>query len=116
VHHICDRTCDEEPIRSAEDLEHHATETSYIDIAGELGEGAESYHSPYEECVVEELLDCDSGPASAIYYRVTRPFFGELLIPYRYIHYCFFYRANTFVEEIEFHHQPQAPAGMKKDT
>jgi len=102
-HLICDRECDREPITSAADLERHATDTSYIDIAGELGEGTESYHSPEGSCLREELLDCDSGPNSAIYYRVTRPFFGEAEIGYRYIDYWFFYRANTFVEEIEFH-------------
>lgn len=102
-HHLCDSEgCDRAAITEALDLEHHATTESYINIAGEFGAGSSSYHSPNEACLVEELLDCDTGSSSAIYYRITRPYF-EGGTGYRYIDYWFFYRLNTFSGEIDFH-------------
>lgn len=102
-HLLCEEeACDEEPIAGASDLSNHATIDSYMDIDGEYGEETGSYHTPIGGCITGGLLDCDASSSSAIYYRVTRPFFeGE--VGYRYIDYWFFYRANEFASQIGFH-------------
>lgn len=102
-HVLCEEEeCDEEPIGGASDLGSYGTTDSYIDIDGEYGEGTSSYHTPTSGCITEGLLDCDAASSSAIYYRVTRPFFEEETA-YRYIDYWFFYRANEFVSQLGFH-------------
>jgi hypothetical protein len=68
-----------------------------VKVAGE-GDVEQSYHSPYSECTSSGLLDCDSGPRSAIYYRSPGVYGG-----YEYIDYWFFYRANLYSGEIDFH-------------
>jgi hypothetical protein len=100
-HQICDNgTCDTAPIKTAADLNRHRTSSSYINVAGSwtfVGDEA-SYHSPYAECTVNELRDCDTGARSAIYYRS-----GGIYGGYEYVDYWYFYRANYFYEAQDFH-------------
>jgi hypothetical protein len=63
------------------------------------GPGVEKYHTPHTECLpggdTSTLRDCDSGRASTMYFRTTRPF-REGSSSYRYIDYWMFYRYNHF--------------------
>jgi WD40 repeat protein len=59
---------------------------SYLDV-GTDNNG--DYTSPYAFCHQDELVDCDTGPLSAIYYHV-RPSTGS----YSYLDYGLFYRFN----------------------
>jgi Tol biopolymer transport system component len=103
-HKICDaQGCDEQPITTAADLQRHATASSYIDIAGSFhvsGDEA-NYTSPNPFCRSADRprRDCDTGPASAIYYRLAPQLYGG----YQYIDYWFFYRANYFLDTFGFH-------------
>lgn len=97
--YLCDEKtgCESEPLASAAGLNKDRSSTAYVKVAGE-GIEESSYHSPYSECTSGGLLDCDTGPRSAIYYRSPGVFGG-----YEYIDYWFFYRANDYQGEIDFH-------------
>jgi hypothetical protein len=101
-HHLCEgNTCETEPLTSSAGLNKNRSPNAYINIAGSLpanGGKPEEYHSPYEECTSSGLRDCDTGPRSAIYYRNPGVYGG-----YQYIDYWYFYRANYFFENIDFH-------------
>lgn len=101
-HHLCEgETCESEPLSGSAGLNKNRSPNAYINIAGTLpgnGGSAEEYHSPYAECTVNGLRDCDAGPRSAIYYRNPGVYGG-----YQYIDYWYFYRANYFFENIDFH-------------
>lgn len=97
-HHLCEgEACESTALTSAADLNHKRTTGAYIKIAG-TKPNAETYHSPYSECTVNGLRDCDTGPKSAIYYRSPGIYGG-----YEYIDYWYFYRANYFLENLDFH-------------
>jgi hypothetical protein len=84
----------------------------YIEINHEKG----VYQSPYSECHLEKtypaynelgpikvktkLLDCDTGPQTAIYYQVVGP---SPYSGYKYINYGFFYRNDQGEAEIASH-------------
>jgi hypothetical protein len=97
--HLCDTKtgCETEPLANIAGLNKDRTSTAYVQVAGE-GDVEQSYHSPYSECTSGGLLDCDSGPRSSIYYRSPGVYGG-----YEYIDYWFFYRANLYSGEIDFH-------------
>lgn len=97
--YLCDENtgCEKEPLTSAAGLNKDRASTAYVKVAGE-GTEESNYHSPYSECTSGGLLDCDTGPRSAIYYRSPGVFGG-----YEYIDYWFFYRANDYQGEIDFH-------------
>lgn len=101
-HQVCDEAgCS--PIHSPVDLGSAYSEAAFIDINGRYSPPASfetSYHSPYDECTVSDLRDCDTGPRSAMYYRITEPYSyppGAGTGSYRYIDYWFFYRFNYFL-------------------
>jgi hypothetical protein len=101
-HRICDSTgCDSTPLTSTGDLNRRRNPSAYIDIAGNFtGSGDEAnFHSPYPECTIDGLRDCDSGDRSAIYWGMNDP----LADGYTYLDYWFFYRANYFSGRIDFH-------------
>jgi hypothetical protein len=100
-HRICESgSCDNTPITSAADLNRHRGEGAYVDIAGHYNISGDetSYYSPYSACTSSGLRDCDVGARSAIYWRSAGAFGG-----YPFIDYWFFYRANYFSEEVDFH-------------
>jgi Tol biopolymer transport system component len=96
---LCDTNtgCEREPLSSWSGLNADRATTAYVKVAGERDE-PNSYHSPYSECTVNGLLDCDAGSRSAIYYRSPGVYGG-----YEYIDYWFFYRLNYYAESIDFH-------------
>jgi WD40 repeat protein len=97
--YLCDTKtgCETVPLTNIAGLNKDRASTAYVQVAGE-GDVEESYHSPYSECTSGGLLDCDSGTRSAIYYRSPGVYGG-----YEYIDYWFFYRANHYSGEIDFH-------------
>ncbi len=97
--YLCDTKtgCETGPLANIAGLNKDRTSTAYVKVAGE-GDVEQSYHSPYTECTSGGLLDCDSGPRSAIYYRSPGVYGG-----YEYIDYWLFYRANLYSGEIDFH-------------
>jgi hypothetical protein len=101
-HTLCDdQGCEAEPMTSPGDLRRRANASAYIDVAGFFSDpgGEANYTSPNPECTSGGLRDCDTGSASAFYYRLADPTFGG----YRYIDYWIFYRVNYFLEEMNFH-------------
>ena len=104
-HLICDgSSCS--PIATSSDLLRHNTASSYIDVAGRVqGGSAAAYHSPNPTCTATGLADCDSGPASSIYYRVSGPYASASTgsTGYTFIDYWFFYRFNDFASRIDQH-------------
>lgn len=64
----------------------------YIDIHGD-GDDVEEFAAPDQSCAPGDLLDCDAGPRSSIYWHEVGPFEDH---PYRYLDYWFFYRYNKF--------------------
>ncbi len=68
--------------------------SDYIDIYG--SGDASNYHSPNAACTTNGLQDCDSGPASAIYYHETT----SPTSLYDFFDYWFFYRLNDFYNEL----------------
>jgi hypothetical protein len=87
------------------DLAQQPQPDAYIDIDGRVDDtgDAGSYRTPYADCDNGDLLDCDSGPRSAGYYRVTGPYYGGGTTGYRYIDYWYFYRVNDFAGTIGQH-------------
>jgi hypothetical protein len=93
-HYICEKKCS--PLTSFSQLPEYPSEKAYIDVGapGDPGPAPrysdpDSYYSPV--CPPNgQVVDCDSGPRSAIYYDTTK------VSPsgYRYIQYWFFYRFN----------------------
>lgn len=67
---------------------------NYIDIAGEYSTDRSDYHSPTTSCVNPlsnpALQDCDTGPASKMYWR------SKTVDGYTYLDYWSFYRYNEF--------------------
>jgi hypothetical protein len=96
---LCDEStgCATEPLSSSTGLNADRSSKAYIKVAGERPNSA-TYHSPYAECLVNGLLDCDTGPKSAIYYRSPGVFSG-----YEYVDYWYFYRLNFDFETVDFH-------------
>jgi len=98
-HFVCRELLECSALKSLGQLNEYNNSEAFINIAGERKEESDAgYHSPYEECITETLLDCNSGPRSAIYWRSAGIFGG-----YEYIDFWFFYRANDFYEGIDFH-------------
>ena len=112
-HSLCDPEASPRcsPLTSTSDLMEHDTQDAYIDISGDYSHTGDEndYHSPVSSCVTDDLLDCDTGNRSAMYYRITSPFLypadgGTSDDPgYRYIDYWMFYRANYFSGSVDFH-------------
>jgi len=75
---------------------------SYIIIHNSNGTPV-TYQSPTSSCIhyvgSTQVYDCDTGPASAIYYHVVGPSPGG----YTYIEYLFFYRYNQGYQDIGNH-------------
>jgi hypothetical protein len=88
---ICNETCT--PLLGEASLKTAPYPYDYIKQHNSGGE-PNSYRSPYSGCIhtVEgtEVLDCDSGPESSIYYHVV----GPSPAGYQYIDYWIFYRYN----------------------
>jgi hypothetical protein len=87
------RACDQDgchPINSPDDLKRFDSQRAYLDVAGDLGDSA-SYHSPNPDCASNGLRDCNSPPASKIYYHKHFPSDSD---PYAYLDYWIFYRFN----------------------
>lgn len=102
-HHLCEEggSCEATALTAIAGLNKKRSEKAYVDIAGSRvleGGGEQTYHSPYPECTVNGLRDCNVGPRSAIYYRSPGVYSG-----YEYIDYWYFYRANYFWEKVDFH-------------
>jgi hypothetical protein len=96
-HFVCLELC--QALTSLNQLNEYDSSEAFLNIAGDFEKGGDGeYHSPYGECITEILLDCNSGPRSAIYWRSAGIFGG-----YEYIDYWSFYRANDFYEGVDFH-------------
>lgn len=91
LHRVCNRCIG---LTGLDSLRQRATASSFIDI-GDISADADitpgDYRSPNQNCVSGIRLDCDSGPASAIYYHTTTRSAG-----YDYVDYWWFYRYNDF--------------------
>lgn len=82
-------TCN--PLSNWTDLRSGSTENHYLRIRGNGGP-PEGYHSPDPACRQSPpLLDCDTGPASAIYWEQAKPPGA-----YTYIGYWWFLRYNDW--------------------
>jgi hypothetical protein len=106
LHQVCDGSGEScSSISKQEDLGESALPDSYIDIDGRITDdgSAVEYRSPWGDCLANYLHDCDTGYRSAIYYRVTGPYYGSGSTGYRYIDYWFFYRVNDFAAQINQH-------------
>lgn len=84
-------------------LQADPSSSSYI-VIHNSGGNPDSYTSPTASCQQSNglgttLHDCDSGPASAIYYHPAGPSPGG----YTYIEYLFFYRYNQGYQDIGNH-------------
>jgi len=85
-------------------LRAYPTAQSYISMHRDANSDPDSYESPHSGCLQTtiwgtQLLDCDSGSASAISYNFAGPSPGG----YLYIEYWFFYRYNQGWEDIGNH-------------
>jgi Tol biopolymer transport system component len=78
-----------EPLTSMSDLGRHPDSAAHMDL---LGTDPGSARSPYPECNTNGLLDCDTGPRTAVYYNVSPTSPGG----YTYLDYWFFYRYNEY--------------------
>jgi len=84
-------------------LQANPSSSSYIVIHNSGGD-PDTYTSPTASCLHTNVFgttvhDCDSGPASAIYYHPAGPSPGG----YTYIEYVFFYRYNQGYQDIGNH-------------
>lgn len=92
---ICGSTFDScTPITSAAQLANDGAPGDYLEFdnvapSDHLAD-PDYYQSPDADCVTGGLLDCDTGPASSIYYNVVGPSPTGLY----YIEYWIFYRYN----------------------
>lgn len=94
THYICEKKCS--PLTNFSKLAEYPSEKAYIDIGAPGDPGAaprysnpDHYYSPV--CLPNgQVVDCESGPRSAIYYDTAK------ISPsgYRYIQYWIFYRFN----------------------
>jgi hypothetical protein len=80
-----------QPFGSLDDLALHHDSSSYIDVAGD-GTDEASYRTTDPSCLLGDLYDCDSGPASAIYYHAVEE------EAYTYLDYWFLYRYNDVID------------------
>lgn len=96
THYICEKKCS--PLTSFSQLAEYPSEKAYIDIGAPGDPGSaprysdpDYYYSPV--CPPDgQVVDCESGPRSAIYYDTAK------VSPsgYRYIQYWIFYRFNDY--------------------
>lgn len=101
-HFLCDSTtCDVDPMSETSELNGRTGSDAYIDIDGTwFSSGDEDvYTSPNSSCTSGGLRDCDTGPASTMYYHLTQATYRG----YDYIDYWWFYRANYFFNSLNFH-------------
>ncbi|MBV9838572.1 MAG: hypothetical protein JO156_10645 [Solirubrobacterales bacterium] len=85
-------------------LQQHPTTDSYISINHDGASDPDSYVSPNPACHQTDvdnypLHDCDTGPASAIYYHLVGPSPGG----YTYIDYWIYYRYNQALGDVGNH-------------
>lgn len=105
-HRVCNAGGSCAPLRSVEDLWFATDAQAYIDVGGSIGlvgnedDAASSYGSPNPDCHVSDLVDCNAGPASAMYYIVSGPFVDTV---YRFWDYWMFYRVNYVAPTADFH-------------
>lgn len=96
AHRLCSRSGGKPPCRPVDDLAEFEAAlsetgaegaTTYLDVRGSR---VRDYRSPDRSCRQGRLQDCDEGPTSAIYYRVTSS--NERF----YVDYWWFLRYNHF--------------------
>lgn len=79
-----------EPIDDPSQLEDYPYASAELQVL--MPEGATQYQSEYSECITTELLDCDSGPRTKIYWHKVSP----SPLGYDYFDYWAYYRYNEF--------------------
>jgi hypothetical protein len=102
-HQICSATLNCSGLAGELTLGSYSTSDSYISIHRNANSDPDSYTSPTATCnqVVNGTSrhDCDTGPASAIYYHVVGPSPSN----YTYIDYWFFYRYDQGFDNVGNH-------------
>jgi hypothetical protein len=101
---ICSPALGCSALQGSASLTGHPTPDSVISIHRDSSSDPDSYVSPNSACSTTnsfgtQLHDCDSGPASAIYYHIVGPSPGG----YMYIDYWFFYRYNQGLADVGNH-------------